>query len=111
MTEQPQTSSKHQDHALKGVLEITRYGASHAGHDVELEFDRRLVVLNRARLKVDGELVDSAKIFYGEKELKTTAPDGTEIIVAVDSGMSGEVTRAQLRTSDGSWIDLQERPA
>ena len=51
MPEQPQSSSKHQDHALKGVLEITRYGASHAGHDVELEFDRRLVVLNRARLR------------------------------------------------------------
>lgn len=27
----------------------------------------------------------------------------------VDSGMVGELTRAQLRRADGSWIDLEER--
>jgi len=86
-----------------------RYGAIHDGHDVELEFDKRRIVLNQARLLVDGELVDRANIFYGDKELRTTAADGTEIVVVVDSGMVGELTRAQLRRADGSWTDLQER--
>jgi len=86
-----------------------RYGATYDGHDVELEFDKRRVVLNEARLVVDGEVVDKAKIFYGDKNLTATAQDGTEIVVAVDSGMVGELTRAQLRRADGSWIDLEER--
>jgi signal transduction protein with GAF and PtsI domain len=86
-----------------------RYGATCDGHDVELEFDKRRVVLNEARLVVDGEVVDKAKIFYGDKNLTATAQDGTEIVVAVDSGMVGELTRAQLRRADGSWIDLEER--
>ena len=86
-----------------------RYGVTHGGHDVELEFDKRRIVLNEARLIVDGELVDKAKIFYGDKDLTARAKDGTEIIVTVDSGMVGELTRAQLRCADGSLIDLQER--
>lgn len=86
-----------------------RYGATHGGHDIELEFDKRRLVLNEARLLVDGEVLDKAKIFYGDKELTATAPDGTEFAVAVDSGMVGEMTRAQLRTGDGSWTDLEER--
>ena len=43
--------------------------------------------------------------------LTTRAADGTEIVVSVDSGMVGELTRAQLRRTDGSWVDLEERPA
>ena len=49
-----------------------RYGATYDGHDVELEFDKRRVVLNEARLVVDGEVVDKAKIFYGDKNLTAT---------------------------------------
>ncbi len=86
-----------------------RYGTTHAEHDVELEFDKRRIVLNEARLRVDGELVDKAWIFYGDRNLTITAQDGTEIVVAVDSGMFGELTRAQLRRPDGSWLDLDER--
>jgi len=98
-------------HPLKGLLHTTRYGVTHDGHDVELEFDRKNPMLNAARLLLDGELVDKKRMFYGEKDLTTTAPDGKEIVVAVDSGMSGELTRVQLRGADGSWIDLQERAA
>ena len=86
-----------------------RYGAIHDGHDVELEFDKKLVALNRATLRVDGEVVDSERILYGEKQLTATPAGGAEIVVAVDSGMLGELTRAQLRAGDGSWIDLEER--
>lgn len=86
-----------------------RYGAILEDHDVELEFDSKLVVLNRARLRVDGTIVDTAKVFYGNKDLKTTLSDGTEIAVQIDSGMVGELVRAQLRRADGSWVDLEER--
>jgi signal transduction protein with GAF and PtsI domain len=85
------------------------YGATEDGHSVELEFDKRRVVLNEARLRVDGEVVDRSKMFYGDKELTATTADGAEIVVAVDSGMIGEMTRAQLRVADGSWVDLLER--
>ena len=102
---------EHQDSITKGLGKVTTYRASHGGHDIELAFDRRAVLLNAALLSVDGERVDKARIFYGEKELRTTLPDGTEIVVAVDSGMGGELTRTQLRTADGGWLDLQERAA
>lgn len=100
---------EHATHPLKGLLRTTRYGVTHDGHDVELEFDRRNPLLNGARLLVDGDVVDKKRMFYGEKDLTTTAQDGTEIVVAVDSGMAGELTRVQLRGADGSWINLQER--
>ena len=86
-----------------------RYGAQVEGHDVELEFDRRKVVLNTARLRIDGQDVDKANVFYGDKELRATLPDGKEVEVAVHSGMMGELTRAQVKGPDGSWTDLTER--
>ncbi len=86
-----------------------RYGAMHEGHDVELEFDKKLIVLNRAQLRVDGELVDAEDVVYGDKELSATLPDGTVVAVTIDSGMLGELTRAQLRRADGAWTDLAER--
>jgi hypothetical protein len=87
----------------------TRYGAQIDGHDVELEFDTRKVVLNTARLSVDGHEVESKHIVYGDGDLRTELADGTKIEVAVHSGMVGELTRAQVRGPDGTWTDLQER--
>ena len=84
-------------------------GTTENGHEVELEFDRSKLVLNTARLRVDRREVDSENIFYGERELSTSLPDGTDILVALHSGMVGELTRAQLRTGDGSWVDLIQR--
>lgn len=72
-------------------------------------FEKKRIVLNKARLFVDGKEVDQANMFYGDKKLTATTEDGTQIIVAVDSGMMGEMTRAQVREADGSWIDLEER--
>ncbi len=43
-------------------------------------------MLNAARLFVDGQLVDRKRMWYGEKELSTTAQNGKVILVAVDSG-------------------------
>jgi hypothetical protein len=101
----------HQADALRGVGDVIRYGVEHAGHDIEVEFDRRKVIINAARLTIDGELVDQTRIFYGEKDLRATTDDGHEIVVAVDSGMAGELTRLQLKREDGTWIDLPERGA
>ncbi len=88
---------------------VERFGAACAGHDVELEFDKRRIILNKAVLRVDGELVDVASIFYGEHDLRTTLDDGTKVVVAVGSGMVGELVRAQLEQADGSWLDLTPR--
>ena len=87
----------------------SRYGSTINGHDVDLEFDARRIVLNKATLTVDGQQVDSELIFYGERELTTQLPDGTSVAVAVHSGMVGELTKAQLRQPDGSWVDLTSR--
>lgn len=90
-------------------METKRYAVTHHGHHVELEFDKKLMVMNRARLEVDGAVVDSASVVYGNRDLATTLPDGTEIVVKIHSGMVGELVRAQLRRADGSWVDLDER--
>lgn len=74
-----------------------------------IEFDKRLLVVNRVRLFVDGILVDADKVWYGDKELSVSLDDGSVISVVIDSGMVGELTRAQARRSDGTWIDLRER--
>ena len=70
---------------------------------------RSIVVLNRAKLRIDGDVVDSASVVYGEKELRTALPGGGEVLVTIDSGMAGELRRAQLQAPDGSWVDMEER--
>lgn len=85
------------------------YGTELDGHDIELEFDKSRIVLNEARLVVDGQTVDQAKIFYGEEELTVELPGGDTVVVTVHSGMIGELTRAQIKRPDGSWTDLEER--
>lgn len=85
------------------------YVATLAGHDVELEFDTKLIFINQARLRVDGAEVEQRSVLYGEKDLTATLEDGTRIEVRLHSGMVGELTRAQIRGDDGSWTDLTER--
>lgn len=87
-----------------------RYRADVDGHLVEIEFDRRRVVLNEIRLFVDGEQVDRGSVFYGDKELR--APVGSsEVTVVVTSGLVGELLRAQVRRDDGAWVDLRDTTA
>ena len=90
---------------------VTRYGGRFDGHEIEIEFDKKLVVLNRIRLIIDGQAVDSAQVVYGDRELEAKAPDGTPVTIIVSSGMMGELVRAQIRRPDGSLMDLAERPA
>ncbi|MCY7401836.1 MAG: hypothetical protein LH477_12955 [Nocardioides sp.] len=88
------------------MLDITRYDATLGGHAIVLEFDQKLAVLNRARLLVDGVQIDEASVVYGERELEATLVDGVEVKIRLHSRMLGELTRAQLRGGDGSWVDL-----
>jgi len=87
------------------------YATEVDGHDVAIEFDKKLLVVNRVRLYVDGAQVDEAKVVYGDKTLGTTTADGVRVEVTIDSGGGGELTRAQAKRSDGSWVDLEERTA
>ncbi|WP_139977264.1 hypothetical protein [Nocardioides litoris] len=86
----------------------TRYQGTVGGHQVELEFDRTKVFVNEARLRVDGQEVDRGSMVYGDKTLRTTLADGTELEAVVHSGMVGEPSRPQVRTAEGSWTDLTE---
>ena len=90
------------------MAQVTTYSATLGAHEVQLQFDQKLVVLNRARLLIDGEELDSTRVVYGERELATTLDDDTEVLIRLHSGMNGELTRAQLRRDDGSWEDLTE---
>lgn len=90
---------------------VTTHTTTVGAHRVELEFDKKLLFVNRARLTVDGQEVDAANVVYGEKDLRTTLADGTELVIRLHSGMVGELTRAQVQRPDGSWEDLVERPA
>ncbi|MFW6773790.1 hypothetical protein ACOACO_05870 [Nocardioides sp. CPCC 205120] len=88
-------------------MSVQRHAAQIAGHRVELVFDKNLVVLNRARLEVDGVEVDSTRVVYGERELTADLPDGSALEVRLHSGMVGELTRAQARVGGGAaWTDL-----
>jgi hypothetical protein len=85
------------------------YGAEVDGHDVAIEVDKKLMVLNRVRLYIDGKKVDEASVFYGDKTLEATTDTGFHVAVAINSGGAGALTRAQVKRPDGTWLDLQER--
>ena len=87
---------------------VTSYTGTLGSHQISLEFDQRLVVLNRARLSVDGVEVDQARVVYGTKELSVDLDDGTAVSVRLHSGMVGEIDRPQVLGPDGTWHDLTE---
>ena len=91
------------------MLDVKTFATTEDGHEVVLEFDNKLAFINRIRLLVDGELLDSERVWYGTKELKATLGDGRELELRVHSGMVGEPDRPQIKRADGSWIDMPER--
>ena len=91
------------------MLDVKTFTTTEDGHEVVLEFDNRLAFINRIRLLVDGELLDSERVWYGTKELRATLADGRELELRVHSGMVGEPDRPQIKRADGSWADLAER--
>lgn len=87
------------------------YATEYLGHDVELVFDKKLLVMNRAILIVDGVKVDSERMFFGQHELEVTLDDGTAIRVELVSGLAGEMAGAELVAADGTRQTLVERAA
>lgn len=86
---------------------VRTYTATLGEHQVSLEFDQKLRILNRARLSVDGREVDRANVLYGDAEVTSKLDDGTEVVVRLHSGMVGELDRPQVRGADGTWSDLK----
>lgn len=68
---------------------VRRFEGEVSGHHVTLEFDERLMEMNRLRLLVDGDEVASDKILFGTKELHARTRDGTDLSVRVQSGWLG----------------------
>ena len=91
--------------------ETKHYGTEYGSHDVEVVFNKKLIVLNRAFLMVDGREVDRERIFYGDHGLETTLDDGTHIRIELGSGLVGELTKCVLVEDDGTEHPLQERRA
>jgi hypothetical protein len=89
------------------MLDVKTFTATDNGREIKLEFDNKLAFINRIRLYVDGELLDSDTIWYGTKELKASLASG-QIELRVHSGMVGEPDRPQLKKADGSWTDMTE---
>lgn len=77
------------------------HGATIHGHEVELEFDKKLMVVNRPPLRVDGDVVDGANIVYGDVAVIATLDDGVQIEVKFDSWLGGELRHAQGRSGEG----------
>ena len=83
------------------------YGTTLDGHEIAIVFDKSKVVVNSITLFVDGQVVDRERVVYGEKHLTGQLPAGTVVEVSIESGMVGELTKAQARRPDGAWVDLQ----
>ncbi len=87
------------------MFDVKKFAATQNGHEVMLEFDNKLAFINRLRLHVDGNRLDSAIVWYGTKVLRAPLEHG-EIEVRVHSGMYGEPNRPEVKRADGSWADM-----
>ncbi len=86
----------------------TRYGLEYLGHAIELIFNKKALVLNDARVLVDGVEVDRASKVYGEHDLVTTLSDGTRLRIEIGTGLTGELHRCVLVTEDGMEEPMAE---
>ena len=81
--------------------------ATEGGHRIEFEFDKTGVIVNRARLFVDGAELDRKAVHYGETNVRGTLPDGRELKVDFASGFVGQLKDLSA-TLDGQPIELRE---
>jgi len=79
------------------------------GHDVAVEFNKALLVLNRARLYIDAEEVDCENVLYGDKEPGAALPDGTAGRRLDRIGNDRRTHEGPAPQPDGSWVDLEDR--
>jgi hypothetical protein len=81
------------------------YKATTGGHEIEFEFDKTGVVVNRGRVFVDGDLVDQKLVHYGETNVRGRLPDGRDFRVDFGSGFVGQLKSLEL-TVAGESIPL-----
>lgn len=86
------------------------YVASEGGHRIEFEFDKTGVIVNRARLYIDGDKVDEKMLHYGESNVRGKLADGREVKVDFGSGFVGQLKSLTLHV-DGSEVELHEEAA
>jgi hypothetical protein len=80
---------------MKNPYRTQTFATEHDGHRVELEWDPTLVVLNRIKLRIDGNVTDSTTAFYGTKSLRGQAGSET-VTVEIHSGWRGQMSRCTL---------------
>jgi len=83
------------------------YKASVGEHEVEFEFDKTGVIVNRGRLYLDGEELDSRAVHYGESTVRGKLPDGRAFKVEFGSGVVGQLKHVELVLAD-ERIPLEE---
>jgi hypothetical protein len=83
------------------------YVATEGGHRIEFEFDKTAVIVNRARLFVDGRELDKKTVHYGETNVRGVLDDGRELKVEFGSGFVGQLKHLDA-TIDGQPIELVE---
>lgn len=83
------------------------YKASVGEHEVEFEFDKTGVIINRGRLYVDGTEFDKRAVHFGESTLTGKLPDGRSFKVEFGSGFVGQLKFVELVLGD-ERIPLEE---
>lgn len=88
-----------------------RFSGTVGGHEVVLDSDESLVVIDRLRLFVGGELVDERKSLGGKMSMHANV-GGTVFDVQIRSGaVVGSVKAVTVTVDGGEPVDLvNERP-
>jgi hypothetical protein len=89
------------------LYDTKTYRADVGGHEVNFEFDRTGVVVNRGRLIIDEREVDSRALFWGKSNVRGELRDGRAFTVEFESGAVGQLKNVVL-VLDGERIDLKD---
>ncbi len=76
------------------------YRAAFGEHEIDFEFDRSGVIVNRGRLLIDGVKVDQSAVHYGESAVHGQLDDGRGFKVSFGSGVVGQLKHVELRLGD-----------
>lgn len=82
------------------ILGTKTYSAEVGGHQVEFEFDKSGVIVNRGRLYLDGSELDKRAVHWGDSTLTGKLPDGRPFKVEFGSGFVGQLKFVDLLLGD-----------
>lgn len=89
------------------LYDTKTYRAAVGEHEINFEFDRSGVVINRGRLVVDGQQVAERAVVWGSTNVRGELPDGRTFTVEFASGSVGQLKRVEL-VLEGERIDLKD---